>query len=122
MQLLKWFIKLFATDRTVQTYQHDRRFTYILILIVNGVTFNRGFSSSSPLQSGHRIVLTPGKAFTTSYIVHVTYTANDVLGLTRPTTFVHVGISMDIGQKLNPEELNKLGFDVADSTFPYTIH
>ncbi len=125
MQLPKWFRNFFKTEiRLVgQSYRDDRKYTYLLILIArDGKTFNRTYSTSSPLNTGHRIVLAPGKAFTATYIVHVTYSASVVPALTRPTTFVHVGVIPDNEQKLSEAALIALDFCMTESILPYTIH
>ena len=123
MQLPPWLKVFFAVKDVDQTYRDDRRYTYILILLTpSGKSFNRTFSTSSPLNPGHRIVLAAGKTFTVTHIVHVRYNTSDTQKLTRPTTFVHAGILIDSGPKISDVELSKLGFNIEDKVLPYTLH
>jgi hypothetical protein len=95
---------------------------YNLILLANGVRYGLTYGTSSPLNTAHRIVLAPSKAFTVTHIVHVTYPSDVSSELTRPTVFVHAGIVMDKGVKMTDEELHALGFSPIEQIFPYTIH
>ena len=128
MQLPKW-LRAILESKPVnkalsdQKYRDDRRFMYILILLAqDGGRFSRTYGTSSPLNTGHRIVLAPGKIFTVTTVIHVTYAKNDVDELTRSTTFVHAGIVMEHGQYLSNTDLTELWFTITDNVFPYTIH
>ena len=123
MQLPPWLKDFFAVKDVDQTYRDDRRYTYILILLITGgIKFNRTYSTSSPLDINHRVVLAPGKAFVVTHIVHVTYDQSDGSRLTRPTTFVHAAVAVHPESSVSETELSGLGFEVTKQIFPYTLH
>jgi hypothetical protein len=52
----------------------------------------------------------------------VTYLPQDNRKIVRPTTFVHVGVMIERGSKIQETELDELGFTTTDNILPYTLH
>ncbi len=106
-----------------QTYQKDKRYDYLLILItIDGIKFTRIYSTSSPLTTGHSIVLAPNQGFIVNHIAHVVYTKNDTPKLTRSTTFVHAAVENTSTIQMSASKLLELGFDTQDKIPLHTLH
>ncbi len=104
-------------------YLDDKKFYYILILFTtDGTQFSQIFTTSSPLVTGHRIVLASTKVFEVVHIAHVVYQKDISNKLTRPTTFVHAGIRIAPESTVQEIELSELGFVVGKPILPYTLH
>ncbi|MCB0447844.1 MAG: hypothetical protein KDD03_10090 [Gelidibacter sp.] len=106
-----------------KTYGSDRTFIYNLIFVdKNGLCFNRVFSTSSPLEVGHRIVLSQDYAtLIVTAIVHIIYSKTIESCLERDTTFVHVGVG-PAPENEKVLSLENLGFKNYKGGIQNTIH
>ena len=121
--LRSWTVTLIKAKKTEQKYQDDTRFFYLLIIVRHETEkYTRVYSTSSPLGIGHRIVLTPSKSFIVSALIHVTYPTDLSTVQTRPTTFVHAGLTTSPESTVTEGDLLKIGFAKSEDDFPYTLH
>jgi len=126
MKVPTWLIELLSIkphEKRLQAYRDDTRYKYNLIYISKtGTRFGLAYSTSVPLSEGNNILLAPGKVLTVIGITHVIYSPQDNAHLTRPTTFVHVGVVPSVGSAVTEGDLSYLGFTPIDKILPYTIH
>jgi len=126
MKVPTWLIELLSIKprkKKLQAYRDDTRYKYNLIYISKtGTRFGLAYSTSVPLSEGNNILLAPGKVLTVIGITHVIYSPQDNAHLTRPTTFVHVGVVPSVGSAVTEGDFNYLGFTPIDKILPYTIH
>jgi hypothetical protein len=126
MSLTTWWNAFMQSlkQTTPFEYRNDKKFVYLLIAIKDGEPgrYSKIFSTSSPLDNGHTLILAPNKIFFVTAMSHVIYPIGSVDRLTRPTTMVHVGIQPHPDCPINTDDLERLDFIYDTGAQLYTIH